>query len=222
MNKLEDLTGQKFGRLTVIKRAQSQVLKNGNKQTMWLCKCECGKEIIARASRLKEGRIKSCGCFKKQHCATIFTTHGKSNTRLFKVWCNMRARCYNKNNTNYKNWGARGITVCNEWKNDFMKFYDWAMANGYDETAPRGKCTIDRIDVNGNYEPSNCRWTNMKTQSRNRRNRNVFNCNGVSFDKRSKKYMASIQIWLGSFDNLEDAIKARKEAEKIYLKELDK
>lgn len=105
--------------------------------------------------------------------------HGKTNTRLFVVWSDMKSRCYHKGDKGYKNYGGRGIMICDEWKNDFQAFYDWAYANGYDENAPRGKFTIDRIDVNGNYEPSNCRWVDNKTQANNRTNNRFIVCNGV-------------------------------------------
>lgn len=105
--------------------------------------------------------------------------HGKTNTRLFVVWSDMKARCFNAKNKNYKNYCGRGITICDEWVKDFKTFYDWAIANGYDENAPRGKCTLDRINVNGNYCPENCRWTDSKIQSNNRRNNCFLVCNGV-------------------------------------------
>ena len=111
----------------------------------------------------------SCGCLKK---ISQSKTHGLSNSRIFHVWTGMKERCYNKNYPKYKLYGARGIVVCDEWKDDFMTFYNWAMDNGYKEGL-----TIDRIDVNGNYDPSNCRWTDIKTQNRNRRNTPYYTIN---------------------------------------------
>lgn len=96
-------------------------------------------------------------------------THGLSKTRLYRVFKSMKDRCFNKNNAYYKNYGGRGITICREWLDDFAAFYNWALCNGYDENAPKGECTIDRINNNGNYEPSNCRWVNNKVQQSNKR-----------------------------------------------------
>lgn len=163
MSNFKDLTGQKFGRLTVIKRAENQ-----GHNCMWLCRCDCGNEKIVRGSHLKSGAIKSCGCLsieELQHRAK----HHKVNTRLYKIWTDIKKRCYNPKSDNYQNYGGRGITICDEWLSDFMNFYNWAMANGYDENAPRGKCTIDRINVNGDYEPSNCRFVDMYVQANNTR-----------------------------------------------------
>lgn len=172
----KDLTGIKFNRWLVIAR-----LKN-NKQgrAMWLCQCDCGNLGKVTTSDLINGKSKSCGCLNIEFIAQLNKTHGKTHTRLFNVWQCMIARCYNANRSNYKNYGGRGITVCDEWKNDFMNFYNWAMQNGYDETALRGKCTIDRINNDGNYEPDNCRWVTLKSQCSNRRTNKFVTYNGVT------------------------------------------
>lgn len=161
-----DLTGQRFGRLTVIERAEN---KNG--KIMWKCKCECGKIVIIQNNNLKSGHTKSCGCYKKDHSQG--KTHNKSNTRLYTIWENIKQRCYNSNCKNYIKYGKRGITICDEWKNSFTAFYDWAMSNGYADNL-----SINRKDNNGNYEPSNCEWTTEKNQANNRRSSRYITYNG--------------------------------------------
>lgn len=158
-----DLTGQRFGRLTVIKYVG---------ESQWLCKCDCGNETIVDRGHLRTGHTKSCGCLKLRN-ENHGTKHHLTHTTLHRLWCGMIGRCYVKSNSGYKNYGGRGITVCEEWNNDFMSFYNWAIANGWKEGL-----TIDRIDVNGNYEPSNCRWVEWKTQARNKRNNTTITWNG--------------------------------------------
>ena len=171
--RLKDLTGQRFGRLTVIKRVKSK-----NKNTMWLCKCQCGNEIIIPSRRLLNGETKSCGCLKKERIKEKNTIHSKSDSRLYRIWNGIKNRCYNKNFPAYKDYGERGIFIYNKWKNNFQNFYDWAMANGYNPNADRYECTIDRIDVNKGYFPSNCRWVDMKTQANNTRRNHYLTYNG--------------------------------------------
>lgn len=161
MTKALDLTGKKFGRWTVLEFSH---IKNGN--YYWLCKCECGTIKPVSYANLKRGS-KSCGCLAKEILKEK-GTHKQSGSRLYVVWQNMKSRCYNKNNNRYNIYGARGIKVCDEWQ-EFQPFYDWAMANGYNPNAKRGECTIDRIDVNGDYEPNNCRFVSMEIQTRNTR-----------------------------------------------------
>ena len=157
MGKFEDLTGKTFNRLTVIKRAEVE-----KKEVYYLCKCTCGNEKIIRGKDLKYNKIKSCGCLNKEKTTERNTKHSLRHTRIYRIWLLMKNRCLNSKYYLFKNYGGRGITVCNEWKNDFVKFYDWSMNNGYNDTL-----TIDRIDVNGNYEPSNCRWATKLQQQRN-------------------------------------------------------
>lgn len=165
-----DLTGQNFGLLYVIDKAPHRYTPCGHKLTLWNCKCECGKIIQVCTHDLRSGHTTKC-----RKCAMIKANgkHGMSYTRLYNIWREMKRRCFTKTNCNYPRYGGRGITMCDEWANDFMPFYNWAIANGYDETAERGECSIDRINVNGNYEPSNCRWVNFDLQQNNRRT-NVF------------------------------------------------
>ena len=174
-NKIVDLTGQRFGRLIVIEKTEK---RDNAGNVLWLCKCDCGKDTLVGTHSLKVGHCKSCGCYKidvnREQGKQYFTKHGKRHTRIYNIWCSMKQRCYYINSNNYIDYGARGITVCDEWKNDFMAFYNWAMENGY-----REDLTIDRIDVNGNYEPSNCRWCTASDQSNNKRNNHFVVYNGV-------------------------------------------
>lgn len=176
----KDLTGNRYGRLVVIKEAERP---NGITQRhFWLCKCDCGKEKVVSSSELGAGRVKSCGCLQPEVSSKTLTrlktTHGKSGTRLYNIWSNMKIRCYNKGDKTYALYGARGIKVCDEWLNNYESFYEWAMKNGYDSTAPRGHCTLDRIDNDGDYCPENCRWATQKEQCNNTRKTRKITYNG--------------------------------------------
>lgn len=167
MGKVKDLSGQKFGRLTVLRRVD-----NGSRLAEWLCLCDCGKTVVKKGTLISRGYVKSCGCLQREQARKyggVNRKHGDQGSRLYGVWLGMKSRCYNSNVHNFQNYGGRGIRVCDEWLHDYPKFKEWAIASGYDGEAPQGKCTIDRIDVDGNYEPSNCRWADMSTQRRNQR-----------------------------------------------------
>lgn len=164
MAKRRMFAGEKFGRLTVIKLISGQKC---------LCKCECGNVKEFSKYNILNGATSSCGCFRKQKLTDINFINGKSGTRIMKIFYGMKKRCYNTNSSAYKNYGGRGIKICDEWLNNTQNFYDWAIKNGY-----KDNLSIDRIDVNGNYEPNNCRWANKKVQANNTRLNHLITYNG--------------------------------------------
>ena len=165
-NKLEDLTGQRFGRLTVLYRTTDYVQPNGSRRPRWRCKCDCGTELDVIASNLKRGSTRSCGCLQKEELSKRRTSHGgwANNEKLYGVWHGMKKRCYCVTDQHYKDYGERGITVCDLWKEDYAAFREWALSNGYKEGL-----SIDRINVDDGYSPDNCRWVTAKVQQSNRR-----------------------------------------------------
>lgn len=168
------LSGIRFGRLQVIKKAE-----NRNGSTYWLCSCDCGEEVIVKGSMLVHGKVKSCGCYNRD--LTIERNKKRAskeprNKRLYRIYYGMITRCYNsKEKAAYGRYGARGIRVCEEWKSDFYAFQKWAFENGYNDNL-----SIDRIDNDGDYLPENCRWTDCKTQANNRCRTKFLVIDGVS------------------------------------------
>jgi len=156
VRELIDLTGKKFNKLTVIELIGS---KYG--VTKWKCKCDCGNYAVVASVELKNGTTKACGCLKGKHRKYPISSE---NNRLYKTWSHMKSRCYREKDISYKNYGGRGIAVCNEWLQDFMSFYNWSIENGY-----KKNLEIDRINSDENYSSSNCRWVTKLINTRNRR-----------------------------------------------------
>ena len=183
--------------------------KSKSKYRFGIYKCGfCGNEFKAQVQHINSGATKSCGCYNKRRTKEVNTKHGLIETRLYRIWASMKNRTLNPKNKRYNDYGGRGITICEEWKNDFIYFYNWAISNGYEEN--KG-LSIDRIDNNGSYCPENCRWATQTIQTRNQRlpKSNTSGYKGVSYNKRRGKYTAQINvnnksIYLGSFLTLED------------------
>lgn len=177
MGKFIDLTGKRFGRLTVLERAP-----NHGKRTMWLCCCDCNTQKVVSSDELKSGKTQSCGCLHREISSKVLrrmrneqNADGRSKTRLYKIWKGMKERCYRKTNADYNRYGGRGIQVCSEWRRDFFAFKSWALSCGYSDGL-----TIDRINNDGDYCPENCRWATISEQSNNRRSNVLLSAYGVT------------------------------------------
>lgn len=168
-----NLIGQRFGRLSVIGEGPT----TSTQKRTWYCVCDCGniKKKPVVGYDLKSGRVRSCGCLYVESNKGRNKTHGKTGVRLYRIWASMRQRCGYSSGAGYKNYGGRGVSICEEWS-DFRNFYEWAMSNGYADNL-----TIDRIDNNRNYCPENCRWSTMKEQQNNRRNNRLVEYGGQNY-----------------------------------------
>lgn len=159
MGQICNLNGLRFGRLTVVGFSGL----NKHRKATWNCLCDCGNSVIVVGASLKNGSTKSCGCYELETKQGRNATHGLRKHDLYKTWLNIKSRCYNSNNSHYKYYGKKGIGMCDDWKNNFKSFYDWAINNGW----KRG-LSIERVDNNKQYEPKNCKWIDMSKQSQNR------------------------------------------------------
>lgn len=157
--------GTRFGKLRVLEVSH----KGNDRRYYYKCICDCGNIVIVRSNSLTSGNTKSCGCAR----FGINKKHGMKNTRIYRIWSNMKDRCLNPNNNAFERYGSRGVGICKEWQDDFINFYNWAMESGY-----KDDLTIDRIDNNRGYEPCNCRWATPKQQSDNKRNNILINIDG--------------------------------------------
>lgn len=169
--KFKDLTGKRFGRWTVISRAE-----NKGHHTLWNCVCDCGKRKAVYGCHLVSGLSPSCGCLTRSKIGQLNYSHGESKTRLYKIWSGIKTRCNNPKADNFHLYGGRGINICNEWEYSYEAFKKWAVENGY-----KPSLTIDRIDSSGPYCPENCRWATNKEQSNNTRRTLKIEYNGKNF-----------------------------------------
>lgn len=192
--------GDVFGKLTVLEYAHTK-----NNEKYYKCVCSCGNCCIKRKKYLLYAPTCSCGCLKleslRKNQLKNCKKHGLSKTKLYRRWCNIKNRCYDTKNIEYFSYGGRGISMCDEWKNNFKSFYDWSVLNGWDENCSRKLCSIDRINPNGNYEPSNCRWTTMKVQNNNRRNNHL-----ITIGNETK----TLSLWLNVYNISRDTFFRRK------------
>lgn len=166
----EDIIGKQFGYWEVLKRVSPK-----SRKRRYLCLCKCGNMKEVNYDSLKLGKSISCGCYHKEEMIKRQTTHGQSGNRIMTIYYDIKSRCYDLKNKRFSDYGGRGIKMCDDWYNSTEKFVEWAFENGYSE-----ELSIDRIDVNGNYEPSNCRWIPISEQANNKRNSIMFTFFGVT------------------------------------------
>jgi hypothetical protein len=214
---IKDLTGKVFGRLTVVR-----FHKRENNRSFWLCKCSCGQEVSVWQGNLMKGKTQSCGCLKREATVKRNTTHGlcHENDRLYDIWCHMKSRCYTKTDSAYKLYGGRGITIFQDWLS-YPVFYTWANSHGYQDDL-----TIERIDVNGNYEPDNCCWISIEDQAKNRRTTRFLTIDGetkylTEWAKQVELYPSTITRRIDKYGwNAKDAVfspTTKRKGNRLYL-----
>lgn len=195
MPKAIDITGQRYGRLVALNFQEHRFSISGVPKRFWRCKCDCGNECVVDISSLRRGCIRSCGCLKIESDKNNHkhTTHGQSKTRLYKIWVGMKKRCNDEWGKTYKYYGGKGVKYADEWEY-FEPFRDWSLSNGYSD-----KLTLDRIDSNGDYEPSNCRWVDMKTQANNTNRNHRITYKGITktLTEWSEEYNISYSLLQG-------------------------
>ena len=207
MTKIQDIKNQRFGKLIALEYSHTEK----GKSSTWICRCDCGRISKVELSSLRSGNTQSCGCLRLERIAKSNSTHGKSKTSEYYAWDNMIQRCVNPNNPEYKNYGGRGISVCEEWRNSFELFLqDMGLK-------PKEKFSLDRIDNDKGYYKENCRWTNSFTQAINQREKPNYTTGikNISYSKRDNLFCVSIgregKRYRKSFKNLEDAINWKEE-----------
>lgn len=222
--KKKDLTAQTFGRLTVVKEVEPHFYPSGKARTQYECLCECGKVVIVRSNDLVNKTTTSCGCYRKELMSKTKTTHGFTKTNkkthpLYSIWATIKQRCTNENNKSYKDYGERGVSICNEWVNSPDVFISYILDLGWDIKNHKSQ-EIDRIDNNGNYEPNNIRLVDRATNCLNTRIQNNNKSGFVGVSKRNDKWRVNItinkkQIYLGIYSDIKDTIVSRNN----YIKE---